>query len=261
MARTGLLGLPAQAVKTARLYAPALIADRRAPERRFCVWSPGRSGTQLLVELLDSHPALHCDNEILFSRVRYPFSYVQACAARASGPGIEAYGFKVVYGQLQTVQSMRDPAAFLHRLSRAGYLMVAVTRRNLLRQAISWTQANTSGDFHFRGEERQRERAVHLEPTHLIARMWFLEETINSTHAAVADVPHETVWYEDDLADPTVHQATADRIVRRLGLQPQPVRTSLNRVRGDAPYEELVENWDEVRDVLVRTRFAEWLED
>ena len=260
MAKAGVLGFPSQAVKAARVYGPALLGDRLAPERRFCVWSPGRSGTQLLVELLDSHPALVCDNEILFGRVRFPFRYVQACAARARRSGVEAYGFKVVVGQLRAVQRMEDPAVFLRRLSQAGYLMIAVTRRNLLRQAISWTQANDQGVFHFRGAEEQKTRALYLEPTSLIARMYWLEDTIKYTHDAVSDIPHEAVWYEDDLMDTTRHQATADRIVRRLGLDPQPVRTSLNRGGGRVPYPELIENWDEVVDVLGRTRFAEWLE-
>jgi hypothetical protein len=260
MAKVGVLGVGAKAVKAARVYAPALLAGRVAPPKRFCVWSPGRSGTQLLVELLDSHPALVCDNEILFGRVRFPFRYVQACAARARKPGVEAYGFKVVVGQLRAVQHMEDPAAFLRRLSVAGYLMIAVTRRNLLRQAISWTQANQGGVFHFRDDERQQTRALHLEPTGLIARMYWLEDTIKYTHDSVADIPHETVWYEDDLVDESRHQSTVDRIVRRLGLDPMPVRTSLVRGAGDKPYAELVENWDEVVDVLGRTRFAEWLE-
>ena len=260
MAKAGVLGLPIQAAKMARVYAPALVADRLAPPKRFCVWSPGRSGTQLLVELLDSHPALTCDNEILFGRVRFPFRYVQACAARARKPGIEAYGFKVVVGQLRAVQHMEDPAAFLRRLSAAGYLMIAVTRRNLLRQAISWTQANTAGVFHYRGDERQQPRRLHLEPTSLIARMYWLEDTINYTHDSVADIPHEAVWYEDDLADANTHQATVDRIVSRLGLEPHAVRASLVRGAGDKPYPELIENWDEVVDVLGRTRFAEFLE-
>ncbi len=72
--------------------------------------------------------------------------------------------------------------------------------------------------------------------------------------------PDVEVCYEDDLLDPARHQATADRVMTALDMPSAPVRTPLRRGSLDDLRAQL-SNWDEVADVIGRTRFADFLTD
>ncbi len=51
-------------------------AWRPLPSKQFLIMIQGRSGSSLLCDLLDSHPGVHCQNELLVDRLKAPMAYL-----------------------------------------------------------------------------------------------------------------------------------------------------------------------------------------
>src|SRR3954447_2731260 len=92
--------LPAAVSKRAQLlYARPLsaLSERVAPKRRFVIVCLPRTGSQLLVSLLASHPVIRCDGEVLKSRhtrVSPEVFLASRSVLARRRRGCRAYGFK-----------------------------------------------------------------------------------------------------------------------------------------------------------------------
>lgn len=75
------------------------------PKTRFVIFGQGRSGSQLLCDLLDSHSQIRWDKEILSQPTLRPY---QLILNRALLSSCNAYGFKVKIDQLAEKQRIRD---------------------------------------------------------------------------------------------------------------------------------------------------------
>ena len=75
---------------------------------------------------------------------------------------------------------------------------------------------------------------------------------------ALADIPHITVTYEDDLENDVHHQATVDAICRHLGIASNTVRCEYKKVTPTSSRDLLV-NYDEVQSFLSSTSFAQYV--
>src|SRR4051794_23968029 len=135
----------------------AAIAPVLAPDIRFVVVSPMRAGSELLVSLLNSHPRIVCESEIL--RTRHPRlspeRYVDARSvmARVRHRRTLAFGFKLQAADLETMAmptdesgrvdagNTADARAVADELAARGWRFIALERRNLLHQAMSWWRA------------------------------------------------------------------------------------------------------------------------
>lgn len=249
-----------RAVRAARAYGPSLLDGIVAPAARFLILSPGRAGSELLVDLLDSQPGVRCDSEILSQDVRWPVQWTRAHAARAGLRGHRAYGFKLLVGQLQQVGRRQDRAGLVRTLAGGGWLVIGLTRRDLLRQAVSWVRAEEQDEFHQRSPRLPAPRPVTLEPEQAIAMMVLVEEANSFIGRTVAGLRHLELTYEDDLADAARHQATVERVMSALDLPAAPVTTRL--VPTSPPtLAESVANYDELAGLLRQTRFAAFLDE
>jgi LPS sulfotransferase NodH len=241
-----------------RGYAPA-VAPLRLPAHRFVLYTRGRTGSELLIDLIRSHSRMACDGEILGAPVASPKLWIRGHAGAAARKGSTGYGFKILYTDLTEKQGIKDPRHFLEGLIDDGYVLVTLERRNLLRQAVSWIQA-TDQQTHYRSEaERSRYRPVTVEPEAAVAVMFMAEAVKKEAAEVTSGLPHVSVIYEDDLEDASTHQATADRVFSALGIPSEPAASSL--VRSSARrLSEAIANYDELVDVLSRTRYAEYLD-
>ena len=240
-----------------RRYLPAV--SRQLPERKFVLYTRGRSGSELLLDLLRHHSDVACDGEILGAPVRSPWLWVRAHAARAARSGAGTYGFKVLYNDLTGPQQMSDPAGFLRRLHDDGYKIVTLERRNLLRHAVSWLQSREQ-QTHYRSEaERASYRPVAIEPEAAIAVMYIGEQDAQQQEATVTDLPHLALTYEESLEDPSTHQATVDQVFAFLGLSSEPVKTTLVR-SSPRRLSDSLENYADIAALVGQTRFAKYLD-
>lgn len=119
---------------------------RNPPDtRRFVIFSRGRSGSTLLISLLDSHPQIHCDAELLRQRRLFPYRYVEGHLRRCR---VSAYGFKLLLYHLTCIHRMRDPRAFIEQLIAGGFSILHLERENHFRHALSNIWSQEIGRFH-----------------------------------------------------------------------------------------------------------------
>ncbi len=218
----------------------------------FVIFASGRTGSSLLMDLLNSHPDIECEDEILSHRV---LSAHRLLAARAALSRRAMFGFKLKLHHL-TTQGITDPAAFLGRLHAGGGRIVHLARRDRLRQALSSAVAQQRLARHqTRAGRRPRPGPFLIDVPWLIGRMRELDAGLQGERAALMGLPHLALWYEDDLLRRESFQTTLDRAFEYLGVPPVPVRTEYLRTGTDR-LADLVANLDEIRQALRTTEYA-----
>jgi LPS sulfotransferase NodH len=228
-----------------------------APRRRFVILTSGRAGSELLISLLDSHPEIACDGEILQLRRVAPWALIESRAALAGLGRARAYGFKLLRSHL-LVQGRADPAEQLLELHRRGFALITLERRDMLQQAISHLISPRVGYHHRRGEEPPFERQ-RVDPMAVIAMLVALEDLNTFAREALAGVERLSLVYEDDLIDPERQRRAVARICERLAIEPRPVSSELVKVTPSRT-RELLSNYEELERALAGTRFAHHLE-
>lgn len=133
-----------------REIAPLLIARNY---RRFCIISPGRSGSQMLVQRCDSHPQVRCYGEVLAPghitwltsnrptmdrwvltvRDRDQVRFLERHVWHRYPAGIGAVGFKLLYSHLLR---QRSPLEAMIR-NNPDILVIWLDRRNRLEAYLS----------------------------------------------------------------------------------------------------------------------------
>lgn len=223
-------------------------------ETCFVIFGQGRTGSSLLRSLLNSHPAVRCEGEILADAVDHPVAFVDNLAARSPKP---VFGFKVKIYQLTGAQQT-DPAEFLRHLRSRSYQIIYIRRNNLLRHAISNEFAEARSSYHDRSDGPRP--SLTIDPQKLIGVMERRQAHLDDEAAILADLTHIRVDYESDLLDPRRHQPTADRVFAALGLESVPVGTDLARsVSGSLA--DRIANYDDLLVALRETEFSRFLTD
>lgn len=242
----------------------------------FCVLSMQRSGTTLLLDLLDSHPSLRCDNGILLTdpRRRRP----SEAGSPGRGGSLHRFGFKIIDSLnlhwLPVV--LQDP----------GVPVILLTRADGVRHYYSCEAAQRSGIYHHRtisetlrtraihfcrsavllqwkamvfnlrsflqtlwrslwGTQDYRPSPLHLDPAGLDAFIAEKNDRFERFRRALRDRggPWLEIRYED-LREPARAETMA-RVLAFLGLPPAPLTTSV-RPLNDRPLEDLVSNHQEI---------------
>ena len=229
----------------------------RTPRVRFVVFGSGRSGTTLLAELLNCHPEIVCERELLHHPLVAPRAHVDRRCALAAKP---VYGFKLLIRHLLEVQSLKEPTGFVRRLHEDGYRILHVQRMNPLRKALSYIVAHRRQIwFAPQGAERA---PVALEVRMPDLDRWLarLERWSAAEQEALRGLPHLSIVYEDDLLRSESHQATLDRSCAWLGVPSAACKASLTRIAPDR-IRDLVLNYDELAAHLAGTPYERVLDE
>lgn len=221
-----------QRLARAEEVAYRVFQGRALPPLRIVVFAQGRSGTTLLTDLLDSHPGIQCEGEILGYRRRDPIGFVENQARRAAAP---CFGFHVKIQHLTRLNGFADPAAFLHEMHGRGWKIVYLWRRNLAAGAVSSLFAEAAGYYHTRGDrKRPDQQPLSPAPEVFLERMRRRLRKLDAERTALQGLPHDEVVYDDDLVDLDSRQDTMDRLFTGFGLDPAPAGTTLTKsVQGD----------------------------
>src|SRR3954452_24565701 len=221
-----------------------------SPGRRFTILAPARSGSELLVSLLSSHPSISCDGELCKYAREHPARFVDGHAVKARLRGVPAYGWKLGVTSLLYAQDRYGGAEkWLEHEVEAGRHIVFLWRRNLLDQAVSFLTAQHSGLFHvWASDGAPKVQLQRVDPERVLGRMVNQEEELEWVKRALADLPRLELIYEDDLAESCDHQSTADRVTAFLGLPAAPVTTDLIRNPVVSGLDRL-DNADDVREL------------
>jgi len=246
-------------IKTREVYAYLLSAlPTTLPTNKFVIFAQGRSGSQLLCDLMNTHPSIHCDTEILRKiRVLFPLQYVQGRAARIQE---NTYGFKVKIYQLTDDQKI-DPHSFLTQLHNQEWKIIYLKRLNALRQSLSMLIAiNRRNAWHLTSRQTVDLKKNYINPEKLIKEIERRLNYLNLEKDLLTDLPHLPLVYESDLLNPENHQTTLNRIFDYLGIDSVSVKTHFKRTTA-LPLSDYIQNYDEIVHRIHQTPYAEFLAD
>lgn len=249
LARAQLLAL------SSRLRAATARRARNLPT--FVVLSRGRTGSTLLLDLLRCHPLVHCDGEILSYRLLVT-SPEELLRSRAALFPSRAYGFKLRPAHYQT-QRIRDPGAFFAALLKEGWRLVHLTRRNVLRVALSRLALAQTRIVHRKVGDRPVDAAhIHVRSDDLFSLLAEVERETQTERELLASIPHISLTYEEDLLHAECRQPALDRVFSFLELPPVAVSTRYQRLTSDR-LSDFVQNYHQLADMLAGTEYSRYL--
>ncbi len=228
----------------------------------------GRTGSQVLGDLLNQHPDVLWRGEIFrgFKPVpieRRPPDVVRWLERPRAEAGERLFGFEVKpWHSRFTNLPLTD---LLERLD-ARYRMrtILLWRRNWLRVLVSDAVARQTGAWHTRRSPDAPPAKVQMsiEPDEARNRRSLMEymETAEQSHAWCRALLPEALdlTYEDDIeGSPLVGY---DKARRHLGLSEFTPQVRLQRTAA-FPLHQLIENYDQVRRYLKGTRFEAYCEE
>lgn len=168
-------------------------------------------------------------------------------------PGVEAVGFKLMYGQAGTYPTLLD-----HLFDRGGRV-IHLVRRNLLDVVVSKEVAVARDVFHALPGDPVAPVTVRLNAGELPERLAAAEHEVDRHRARLADLgaPRLEVAYEDLVADP---DGGFEALLAFLGLTPPaaPLHSPLRKLVTGS-HAEVIENYGTVADALAGTRWRTWL--
>lgn len=233
----------------AKVWAKSLVQnDAPTP---FLIYGRPRSGTTLLVRLLDQLPQVRSEGELLHYFLFSPIGFLRRLPKRA-GPDVRAYGMKLISYHLMEIQRIRRPLAFFDRIGNHGYKVIHLTR-NTWDQTLSLMKAQESGTY-FSNSAGEVEM-LRLDPERFLKLLKWNEDMLEYENAVMTHVEHFPVSYDLDLKESTQHQKTIDALSAHLGISSTPVKATMKRTGGDRGLQK-VENLDEVMEHVRQTELA-----
>jgi len=232
---------------------------RPSPEvRPFLIFTAGRNGSELLSALLDSHPSIVCDGELLSRRRLNVDRLIAGRMARTKALGKSAFGFKVKPKDLHEIQRV-DPLSWVQSLADQGWLFIRLRRRDHMQQAISAVRGSKTS-WHFRAGAVPSFEPMHIDPYVVISTMCTVAYYEVQIDELLKGHEHLSFTYEDDLREPADQAATVATICAHLGVPDAPTASDFVRVQ-PRQTRLMVTNYDEIADVIRRNEFAQFLDD
>ncbi len=226
--------------------------------RRFIVLSRSRTGSNLLISLLNSHPHIHAKGEV-FSRLNGgDYRQVLAKAFSKQPYYVKAHGFKFFY-----YHPLDDPSCGIweHLQSLDDLYIIHLKRKNTLRTLLSRKIAGTQDIWLVRSNQCSsscsKKLSVRLTVNELNegfkqTKEW--EEVGNSTFR---NHPLLSIDYEDMVSD---RAATFRKVTDFLGVQYKQPKSELKKQNNRSMRETII-NYDELKSSSVGTEWEPFLED
>ena len=233
----------------------------------------GRSGSSVIADLLNQHPAIHWDGELFNHQLTLWRNKPRDRMIEAQGLikrrinyfNVRFYGFEVLPTHLQAGQIEKD--AFIAVLEDFDIeYFVLLTRRNILRKIISNLVARKRGRWRLMSGETAPLTRIHVDTLELqmasikplIEHLQDMQAEYETLQALLSPRRCLHLVYEDDvLPDP---RCAYRKICRFLGVEyvELPVRHGQTTPQ---PLSRIIQNYAEVEQVLAGTQFAWMLEN
>ena len=230
------------------------------PDHRFIVFGRGRSGSTLLVSMLDNHPAITCAGEVLRFRTINPKAHLDRILNAGTTP---VSGAKLLSYQMRTIHKMPPDSDFLRRLADDGVTIIYLVRENLVRHAVSNIYARTQRIDHQSGASdgpRAPRPKINISATQISTWIEGSARLGDYEQAVLRHVPHLPLTYESDLAAPAAREATWAKLLGKFGLNTEPLRTTMQKVTAD-DLRQIIDNHDALMADLSHTPYARFLAD
>ena len=235
-------------------YIPYLwsLLPTKASSKKFLIFGQGRTGSTLLVNILNSHPDIYCEGEIFNNaqnlgkgNILFPNLLLKGKTKLFRN---YAYGFKVKIYQLTQQKKIASPRAFLKELANQNWKIIYLKRDNIFEHAMSNIRAEDTGVYHqFNKQSKSRKIKVDLNTLQRIMneRTTFLDQE----KEILLDIKYCQVIYEKDLLNDEKKQETANRIFDFLDLPHHNITFNLNKINKDK-WSVIISNYEEVKTFL-----------
>ena len=232
-------------------YSSFYFKKRKEPSRKFLIFTVGRTGSSLLVSLLNSHQDIECHDELLRKRIFSPNYYIH-CKEYLSKK--ENFGFKLNTYHFG-IQKINHPQEFVSKLYKLDYRIINLKRRNIFRQVFSHMYAlYRKKFFHKKDQGEQELPPIFIDTRELDKELAFFEKHFQIEEKIINSFPNLCIHYENDLLENEDHQITVDRICDYLGIQH--ARVYSNHVKTTPKDLSIViENYEEVFDYIKKTKY------
>jgi len=213
-----------------RDHLPHAIGGKYTPDTKFVIFTSGRSGSTLLIDLLNTNPEVLCEGELLKRRVLFPERLLKGYEQKATKP---IYGFKLLSYQLKNIQTgISDKKAFLHRLVKEeGYQLIYLHRTDHVRLALSIIYGFQRNKWH--RQEGKNSMKVNppfeLKPDRFIFFLNELARLKEFEQEMLEGLSYLSINYENDLQKEAMHNQTISRIAQFLGIEEQPSFSNLRK--------------------------------
>ena len=243
------------------VYFLSLFSPLALPSNRFVIFAQGRSGSTLLIDLLNSHPDIFTYGEIfsknVIRKVKNPVRFASGLMVLNKKP---TCGFKVKIYQLTRDQN-KDAGEVLKRFSEQGWKIIFLHRDNYFLHAVSDLRSEKLKVWHeLRSGEKSTNNKVNISYEEMIEALEFREKNRIDEINALDGIEHFSVSYEDNLENAEKQKAFSIDMLNYLGLSDITLDTKLQKVvKGSLS--EVIENYSELESQIHDTRFAKFLKE
>ena len=220
---------------------------------KFIILTRSRTGSNLLVSLLNSHPSVYSEREIFARLNGRSYKNILSKVFSKQPFYIKAKGFKIFY--YHPIDGRSDKV-FNALKSIEGLKVIHLKRRNIFRTLISrkiagnqnvWWTTKTSKENSKKVTFTVKEADEGFNQT----RCWEKEgDKIFKNHDLI------TIYYEDLASN---REATFRKITEFLGIKYSKPKTSLKR-QNYQEIKDLVTNYDEIRMAFQGTKWQSFFE-
>lgn len=244
---------------------------------KFIVLTTNRSGSEWVMSTLNSYPGVFAHSELFLPRPQVSegkwdsgFAYPRYVETKPQGTALRPFsvfsylnafygmpgkvGFKLMYLQLGLYPEL------LVYLIKHRIHVIHLVRQNHLDVMLSYAVKAKIGRSHLMvGQATPNELRVELDTRNLLKKLNWLQEQQNIARKLLLwfRLPHLEVAYEDLVRDQACFQRIEDFLSIDSG-QKIP-HSALTKIR-KAGHRDVIGNYDQVKEVLVNSKFAGLLE-
>ncbi len=254
--RTYLMGYPAE-LQLFLASSATKTKKSTAPKTKFCIFSSGRSGSTLLLSLLNKHPSIDCKGELLKSRFIFPAKVIKFQEAHSMAP---VFGFKLLSYQLRDVQSsITDKSSFLKSLFDQNFKIIYLERTNRLNQVLSLVYAMARNKWHSNQKGTNKRSEIYINPELLLSYLKAFDETNSFEHQMLESIPdYFYINYERDLVDPEKQKECMEKLFHYLSLEPCFEYSELKKIT-PKDHQDYILNFREIKARLEDTDYVKFI--
>ena len=244
---------------------------------KFVVLTTNRSGSEWMMSTLNSFPDVFAHSELFLPRRQVSegkwnsdFAYPRFVESKVKGLALRPFS---VFSYLNTFYSMPGKVGFKLMYKQLGlypeilvYLLrhrvrvIHLMRQNHLDVMLSYAVKAKIGQSHLlAGQSAPDELRVRLDTRTLVRKLAWLQEQQNIARRLLKffRLPHVEVIYEDLVRNHTLFLRIADFL--SINGEQQIPEFALTKIRKEG-HRNVIGNYDEVKEVLVNSKFAGLLE-
>jgi len=220
----------------------------KTPDKRFVIFAHSRSGSHLLVDLLNSHPDITCLTEhgmlYGFKNIKNTYKHIDGVSRRSKSP---VFGGKINIRQIE--KNSQPLQEVIKKMTAFDWQVIVLERKNLLEQVCSVQIAKKRRQYH-------DETAPTLDQLRLNIDIPLLHQRLKSKEALNHQVRELTtpykplyIYYEEDLIGVQNQQNAANRIFESLLLPKHKVNTKFVKTNS-YQLADLIINYKEMVDSI-----------